>query len=84
MEKKELLIYKILLDILGSYIRNFKGINSKDYSNKYLFAALNFYKKVNKNELVKVIEIIINSILKAYENGKFSDDAINLFFKDVV
>jgi hypothetical protein len=28
--------------------------------------------------------IIVDSILKAYENGKFSKQAVNLFFNDVL
>ena len=46
MEKKEFIIYKILLDIYGSYIRNFKGIYSREYSYKYLKIALFFYSKI--------------------------------------
>jgi hypothetical protein len=46
MEKKEYIIYKILLDIDGSYIRNFKGIYPKEYSYKYLKIALFFYSKI--------------------------------------
>ena len=36
MKPKEVIIYKILLDMVGSFIRNFKTQNSKIYQTQYL------------------------------------------------
>jgi hypothetical protein len=47
MLDKEVIIYKIVLDILGSYIRLFYGLDSRIYTEKYLPTVLDFYKKVN-------------------------------------
>ena len=46
MEAKEAIIYKILLDILGSYLRLFYGTNSKLYTKQYLPTAIEFYNRV--------------------------------------
>lgn len=43
MKTREVIIYKILLDMVGSYIRNFKTVNSQSYQKKYIPAVLEFY-----------------------------------------
>ena len=43
MKTREIIIYKILLDMVGSYIRNFKTVSSKIYQKKYIPAVLEFY-----------------------------------------
>lgn len=43
MEDKETIIYKIILDILGSYLRVFYGADSAIYTQKYLPCAIKFY-----------------------------------------
>ena len=57
MQDKEVLIYKVILDILGSYLRLFKGSNSKEYRSDYLKLCLKFYKKINKDELSLLVNI---------------------------
>lgn len=43
MEDKETIVYKIVLDILGSYLRVFYGAHSPIYTQKYLPCAIKFY-----------------------------------------
>lgn len=43
MKTREVIIYKILLDMVGSYIRNFKTASSQTYQKKYIPAVLEFY-----------------------------------------
>lgn len=62
MKVKEVIIYKILLDMLGSFIRNFKTENSKIYQKQYIPTVLAFYKKINSRDLVKVINTICDSL----------------------
>lgn len=62
MNQKEIIIYKIVIDILGSYIRLFYGPDSKIYLEEYLPTALDFYKKVTKEKLGSVMIILMESL----------------------
>ena len=62
MLQKEIIIYKIVLDILGSYIRLFYGLDSKIYLEDYLPTAHDFYKKVSKDHLGSVMIILMESL----------------------
>jgi hypothetical protein len=61
MQPKEVIIYKILLDILGSYLRLFFGADSKQYR-KYLDTVICFYQKVSEADLAKVVNILMHSL----------------------
>ena len=62
MKTREIIIYKILLDMVGSYIRNFKTISSQIYQKKYIPAVLEFYQKIDADELCTVINTICDSL----------------------
>lgn len=62
MKVKEVIIYKILLDMLGSFIRNFKTENSKVYQKQYIPTVLAFYQKISPRDLIKVINTICESL----------------------
>ena len=51
-----------MLDILGSYIRLFYGIDSKIYLQEYLSTAIDFYKKVTKEDLGTVMIGLMESL----------------------
>jgi hypothetical protein len=61
IQPKEVIIYKILLDILGSYYRLFYGIDSKSYT-KYLTVVLEYYKKVDDKKLAEVVNTLMESL----------------------
>jgi len=62
MQKKELIIYKILLDMVGSYIRNFHTTLSHEYQKKYLPTVIEFYKKIDAKDLHNVIKTVIGTL----------------------
>jgi len=62
MKDKETIIYKILLDILGSYIRLFYGKDSSIYQKKYLPCAIEFYDKIEYKLLSKVCSALMESL----------------------
>lgn len=62
MKSKEVIIYKILLDMVGSYLRNFRTFNSRTYQEKYIPAVLEFYNRVEAEELAVVMKTISESL----------------------
>ena len=70
MEAKEAIIYKILLDILGSYLRLFYGTNSKLYTKQYLPTAIEFYNRVDNKNLSQVVNILMESLSHLEKNDQ--------------
>lgn len=62
MKNKEVIIYKILLDMVGSYIRNFRTVSSRTYQQKYIPAVLEFYNKIDAEDLAEVMKTISESL----------------------
>ena len=62
MQKKEIIIYKILLDMVGSYMRNFNTTLSQEYQKKYLPTVIEFYQKVDSKDLHNVINTVIETL----------------------
>lgn len=85
MKSKEVIIYKILLDMVGSYIRNFKTVNSKTYQSKYIPAALEFYTKIDADDLGNVISTICDSLssFKCRELN-VNPETLQLLYADVL
>ena len=59
MEDKETIIYKIVLDILGSYLRVFYGPDSAIYTQKYLPCAIKFYEACDARQLSAVCIVLL-------------------------
>lgn len=85
MKRKEVIIYKILLDMVGSYIRNFKTTCSKVYQEKYIPAVLEFYNKVDPEDLGEVLKMISDS-LTSYECREMNvnEEIVQLLYVDVL
>jgi hypothetical protein len=85
MKSKEVIIYKILLDMVGSYIRNFKTVNSKTYQTKYIAGVLEFYNKIEAEDLCHVINTICESLssFKCRELN-VSPEILQLLYIDVL
>ena len=62
MKDNEIIIYKIVIDILGSYLRLFYGIGSKEYTLKYLPTSIAFYKKVDSKKLGEAMSTLMESL----------------------
>ena len=82
MLKKEVIIYKIVLDILGSYTRLFYGIDSKIYLQEYLSTAIDFYKKVTKEDLGTVMIGLMESL--NHMNKKEQSFIMRRFVQDIL
>lgn len=85
MKRKEVIIYKILLDMVGSYIRNFKTISSKVYQEKYIPAVLEFYSKIDAEDLGDVLKTISESLnsFKA-KDMNVNEEILQLLYVDVL
>jgi hypothetical protein len=68
MKTKEIIIYKIVLDIMGSYLRLFYGVSSKKYSQKYLPTVISFYKIVDSQKLGEVMQTLMESLNQLPKN----------------
>lgn len=85
IKRKEVIIYKILLDMVGSYIRNFKTISSKVYQEKYIPTVLEFYDKIDSEDLADVLKTISGS-LSSFKSKDMSvnEEILQLLYVDVL
>lgn len=85
MKRKEVIIYKILLDMVGSYIRNFKTVNSRAYQEKYIPAVLEFYNKIDGDDLGEVMKTISES-LNSFKSREMNvnEEILQLLYVDVL
>lgn len=65
-----MIIYKILLDILGSYLRLFFGSDSKIYKKQFLPTIIEFYTKVDNKNLSEVVNILMESLSHLDKNDQ--------------
>ena len=82
MKDKETIIYKILLDILGSYIRLFYGTESSLYQKKYLPCAIEFYEKINFKLLSRICSALMES-LRIF-NDEIDECLMKRFMQDIL
>ena len=54
MHHKEHLVYKIVIDLLGSYLKQFDSPDSRIYHDEYLPLAIDFYKKIKDEDLDEI------------------------------
>ena len=85
MKSNEVIIYKILLDMVGSYIRNFRTVNSKVYQEKYIPTALEFYSQIDQDDLSLVMQTISQSLNSfKNQNMQVNEEIHQLLYVDVL
>ena len=85
MKSNEVIIYKILLDMVGSYIRNFRTVNSKVYQEKYIPTVLEFYSQIDQDDLSLVMQTISQSLNSfKSQNMQVNEEIHQLLFVDVL
>ena len=67
------IIYKILLDIRGSYLRLFNGTESRIYLQKYLPCVILFYQTIDKKLLSKVCTVLLSSLRNVFGNEEIDE-----------
>lgn len=69
MKPREHIVYKIVLDLLGAYMKIHDGPIFKQYRYKYLPLCKMFYKKLEEEE-VKNINLAIKTIVQSNSDLK--------------
>ena len=89
MNQKEHLVYKIVIDVYGSYLKQFDNPDSKLYQEEYLPLAIDFYSRMTAENLTEMhdslSQLLSNELIKLFVQKKGTlKDYINYFESEMI
>ena len=84
MSTKEIIIYKIVIDLLGTYFRVFEGEGSDSYQNEFLPFAIDFYSGCRKAHLADACQFLLKRIRDMFLKKEIDDCMMKRYIEGVM